>query len=126
MKKYGLRIGDVGIEFSSIEERQQALLDFTKGSDVKINVGPGIVYSEGEGNFSVYDRDTKEVVVRCCICKGIFELRSCFLREYPYKYSYQKEYSTSEGYICDACFEKQNKAKKIFDDEKILNENKEE
>lgn len=119
MKKYGLRIGDIGIEFPSIDERQKALIDFTKGCDVKIS-DSGIVYKDGKGTFSVYERDTKEVIVVCCQCEGQFGIDSCPNREYPYKYYNSKDWSTSKGYICDSCLAKKKKEKEVEEAKKVL------
>jgi hypothetical protein len=121
MKKYGLRIGEIGIEFSSIEERDKALKDFTRGVDVKIH-SIGIRYTDGEGTFSVYDRDTKEILVTCSECIGIFGIDSCGKRTYPYKNSWEKEYLDKVDYICDACLAKQIKLKEVFDAKKVINE----
>jgi hypothetical protein len=120
MKKYGLRIGNVGIEFISIEERNKALQDFTKGCDINISE-TGLRYGDGNGSFSVYDRDTKEILTNCCICKGVFGIDTCGEREYPHKYSYINEYNTTTDYICDACLAKKIKDKEIFDAKQLLN-----
>jgi len=114
MKKYGLKIGDIGIEFPSVEDRQKALNFFTKGTDVKISPR-GVRYSDGEGSFSVYDRDTKEVITTCEVCVGTFLIETCSRREYPDKYSYNEKYHTADGFICDACFAKKNKDKELFE-----------
>lgn len=118
MKKYGLRIGNLGLEFSSIDERDKAIKDFTHGSDVVIS-NSGIVYSDGKGSFSVYDRDTKEITTVCDICKGLFSIETCNNRSYPRKYSYSNKYDMLEGFICDACYTKQLEAK-IFDAEQLI------
>jgi hypothetical protein len=123
MKKYGLRIGDTGIEFSSIEERDKALHAFTRGCDVIIS-DSGLRYKEGKGGFSVYDRDTKEVVANCYICKGVFGIDTCSERQYPYK-SYNGKYDTTTDYICDACLAKKIKDKQVFDAQQLLNKEKE-
>lgn len=125
MKKYGLRIGKIGIEFLSVEERNKALSDFTKGTDVKIN-DLGIRYQDGEGSFSVYDRDTKEIVTNCCVCKGAFGIDTCGERNYPNKDSWEKKYAESTGYICDACLARKIKDKKIFEAKAIVDANKDE
>lgn len=121
MKKYGLRIGDVGIEFNSVDERDKAIKDFTHGCDVRISE-TGIRFTEGGSAFSIYDRDTKEVLVNCCKCKGVFEVGSCGERTYPNKYSYSKEYSDQEGYICDACLARAIKDKELFNAKKLVSE----
>ena len=119
MQKYGLRIGDVGVEFPSIEDRNKALSAFTKGTDVKIHIS-GIKFTDGEGNFSVYDRDTKEVLTICTECKGTFLQETCSKREFPYKYSYSSSWDTMDEFICDACFAKLLKAKEKADAQKVL------
>lgn len=121
MKKYGLRIGNIGIEFPSIDDRQKALLAFTKGTDVKIS-NSGIKFKDGEGNFSVYDRDTRETLTICQICDGTFLIESCQHREYPYKNSWENTYNTAENYICDSCLAKQTKAKEVFEAKKLVEE----
>jgi len=123
MKKYGLRIGNVGIEFSSVEERDKALYAFTKGCDVIIS-DSGLRYKDGEGSFSVYDRDTKEILTNCSVCHGVFGVDSCSEREYPYR-TYNDKYNTTNNYICDACLAKRIKEKQIFDAQQLLNKEKE-
>lgn len=119
MKKYGLRIGTTGVEFVSIAERDKALKDFTQGTDVAISNG-GIKYLEGKGSFSVYDRDTKEIITTCAVCHGEFSIETCPEREYTYKYYGAKDFGNTTGYICDACFAKREKEKKLFDAQKTL------
>jgi hypothetical protein len=121
MKKYGLRIGDVGVEFSDLASRDKALRDFTQGSDVSIS-NTGVKYTDGNGAFSVYERDTNEILVTCCKCKGTFGIESCGEREYPILYSWQKDKPWNEAtdYICDACLARANKEKKIYDAKKEL------
>ena len=119
MKKYGLKIGDVGVEFVSQEEREKALMIFTKGVDVKINTS-GIRYSDGDGSFSVYDRDTKEILVTCKICEGVFGIDSCGDREYPHKNAWEKEYTIERGHICDACMARALQSKEVFEAHKVI------
>ena len=113
MKRYGLRIGDTGIEFPSRDERQRALLAFTAGSCSKIS-DSGVRFVDDKGTFATYERDDKEVLVNCGKCKGVFGLDACGVREYPNKNSWEKTYGTETGYICDACFESQRKAAELF------------
>jgi hypothetical protein len=122
--KFGLRIGNIGIEFISKEDRDKAIKTFTQGTDVVIE-GKGFKYRNGEGSFSVYDRDTKEQIVICEVCKGDFLLQSCSEREYPYKHSYMKDYSETTGYICDACYATRIKDKEVWDAKKLLKEKEE-
>lgn len=121
MRKYGFRIGNVGVEFSSVDARDNAIKTFTKGSDVVIS-NIGIRFSDGEGNFSVYDRDTREVLTNCCACMGVFLEQTCSRRSYPDKYSYEKSYSNREGYICDACLAMKEKEKARLETIRTLNE----
>lgn len=121
MKKFGLRIGDIGIEFSDVQSRDKALMDFAKGSDVKIS-DSGVRFTDGKGSFSVYDRDTKETIVNCCQCQGVFDIQSCTNRTYPHKHSWEKEYTDKEGFICDACLTKLTKDKEVFNAKKLLNQ----
>lgn len=119
MQKFGLRIGDTGVEFPSIEDRNKAIQYFTKGSDVKIHTS-GIKFTPGEGSFSVYDRDTKDILTICAKCEGTFLQETCNKREYPDKRYYSNEWSTENGFICDACLAKQTKLKEIEDAKKTL------
>jgi hypothetical protein len=121
MKKYGLRIGNIGVEFVSQQDREKALLNFTKGTDVIIS-DSGIRFIDGNGSFSIYDRDTKEVIVNCNVCKGVFGIDSCGKRTYPYKHPWESSYSDTENYICDACLASQEKAKRVFEAKELLNE----
>ena len=119
MQKYGLRIGDVGVEFPSIEDRNKAVQAFTKGTDVKIHSN-GIKFTDGEGNFSVYDRDTKEILTVCAECEGTFLQDTCSKREFPYKHSYSKDWIVRDEFICDACLAKRIKSKEKADAQKVL------
>lgn len=121
MKKYGLRIGNTGVEFISQDEREKALRDFTKGVDVIIS-SVGLRYKEGEGSFSVYERDTKEILTNCEVCKGVFGIDSCGEREYPEKAFYATEYRKETGYICDACLARAVKAEGLFEAKKKVAE----
>jgi hypothetical protein len=120
MKKYGLKIGNVGVEFVSIDERDKAIKDFTKGTNVIIR-DDGVRFNEGNCSFGVYDRDTKEVLVNCAECKGIFGIDSCGQREYPAKCNWQNAYEIRTNYICDACYARKLKEKEIFDAKQLLN-----
>lgn len=120
MKRYGLRIGDVGVEFPSREERETALKAFTRGSDVKIYVS-GVKYRDGAGTFSVYERLSEEILVTCDECKGIFGIDVCPKRDYPHKHSWEKEYGTATKHACDACFASAIKSKEIFEAKKLIN-----
>lgn len=123
MKKYGLRIGDIGVEFSDVVSRDKALKDFTQGSDVKIS-STGVRYTDGEGTFSVYERDTKEVLVTCSECTTILSVESCGKREYYKKdYSWAKELTAHDNYICDACKVRLEREKALFDAKKLVAEN---
>lgn len=120
MKHFGLRIGDVGIEFPSREEREKALLAFTKGSDVKI-YDDGVKYRDGKSTFSVYERMTENILVTCSECRGIFGIDVCPKGDFPSKRSYDNEYSTEDRHLCDACLISITKAKEIFEAKKLLN-----
>lgn len=125
MKRYGLRIGDVGVEFPSREERQKALVDFTGGACVKIS-DSGIRFSDGKDAFSTYERDDKEVLANCIKCQGVFGIDACPSREFPKKESWNKDFRDQTGSICDACFEVQRKAKELFDAKKVVAKNESE
>ncbi len=120
MKRYGLRIGDIGVEFPSREEREIALKAFTKGSDVKIHPS-GVKYRDGVGTFSVYERLSEETLVTCNGCKGVFGVDVCPNREYPYKNSWETEYGTVAEHVCDACFASAIKSKELFEAKKLIN-----
>jgi len=118
MKVYGLKIENTGVEFSTREDREKALVIFTKGSTVKIQT-LGIRYKEGEAPFGTYERETNEVLNNCYECNGVFSNDSCPKRYYPRK-SYGGEWETHNGHICDGCFAAQEKAKKIDDAKQTL------
>ena len=120
MRRFGLRIGEVGVEFSSREERQKALMNFTTGVCIKISDCAGPRYSDHSGAFSTYERDDKEILVNCKSCSNIFGADACPSREYPHKNSWEKEFGTETNHICDACFEAARKAKEIFDAKKVI------
>ena len=119
MRKYGLRISETGIEFSTREEREKAILTFTRGSTIRISTFCGIIYSESKDAFGTYERETNEIPVKCGECWEVFLIKTCPKREYP-NLSYSKTWTTSDGYICDACYAKKIRAKEIADTKKIL------
>jgi hypothetical protein len=119
MKRYGLRIGNIGIEFPSRDERQKALLTFTTGTCSEI-CDEGVRFKEGKDTFSTYERDDKEVLANCYICKGVFGVETCGCRTYPHKNTWSKEYSTEEHHICDACLASEIAAKKLFDAQALV------
>ena len=125
MKRYGLRIGNVGVEFPSLEECQKALLTFTKGTDVSINTGAGIKYKAGAGSFSTYERESSEIITTCYECKGEFSTEMCQQRTYPKKYSYGNSFSEETNWICDACLASAVKVKQVFDAQQLIAESKE-
>jgi len=107
MKRYGLRIGDVGVEFTSKEERDKALLCFTKGGTVKITTSGGIRYTEdGDPAFGTYERESNEILANCEKCHGTFAADACTEREYPTKQSWNNKWDTRTGFICDGCHAK--------------------
>ena len=118
MKRYGLRIGEIGVEFVSREERQKAIVLFTNGVCCKISE-TGIRYTDDKGAFGTYERDDKEVIVNCSACHGVFGMETCPDREHPYL-DWQKIWKTSTGYICDACFAEKNRQKQLADATALL------
>jgi len=122
MKVYGLRIGDVGVEFSDRQARENALLIFTKGSSVKIHSYQGARYEAGENSFSTYERDTNENLMNCHECKGVFSSEVCSQRAVPEKdYSKGfKENETESICLCDACAVKRLKDYEVWKAQKTL------
>lgn len=104
MRRYGMRIGTTGVEFASKDERDKALLTFTKGSTVHVNEYAGIIYKdEGDPAFGTYEREANEVLVRCEVCKGTFSHEGCHERGYRVKQNYRDHVTTEHGWICDGC-----------------------
>lgn len=119
MKRYGLRIGNVGVEFPSRDERQKAMIAFTSGTCSQIS-NEGVRFQDDKGTFSTYERDDKEVLVNCKVCKGVFGVDACSPREFPFKSCYSTQFVSETGHICDACFEAQRKAKELDDAKKVV------
>lgn len=110
MKRYGLRIGDVGVEFASKDERDKALLCFTRGGTVRISSCGGVRYKEeGDPSFGTYERESNEVLTNCEKCQGTFSSDACTEREYPNYESWRKRWETKTGFVCDGCFAKATK-----------------
>jgi hypothetical protein len=120
MRAFGLKIGETGVEFSTQKDREQALLVFTKGSTVKIGTGSGPVYEGGATSFGTYERETNETLLRCEQCKAVHSSQSCVNREFPKKNSWDSDFKTEHGFICDGCFAAQTQAKAVFDAKKLL------
>lgn len=120
MKVYGLRIGNVGVEFSDRKDREVAIVTFTKGSSSMIS-DSGVKFTDSNNSFGTYERDTNEIRTTCHVCAGEFSIETCSKREYPYKYSFEKKFGTQDNYICDACFAKQKHEKEVFEAQQLLN-----
>lgn len=114
MLKYGLRIGEVGLEFSTREDREKAIIVLTKCSSVNI-CDTGIRYRDSDGAFGTYERESKEIQANCKECGGVFSIETCPRRDYPKYNDWNKRWDIMTGHICDACLAKQKKAKEIAD-----------
>jgi len=125
MKRYGLRIGDIGVEFSDRDTRQRALAAFTAGGAVKIS-SIGRRYTSDTGSFSVYERDDSDIQVNCAVCNEVFNIESAANRKYPIHYSWRKdnEWEEVENHICDADFAKKVKEKELADAKGVIENNK--
>jgi hypothetical protein len=119
-KVFGFKIGKVGLEFPSREDREKALVKFTRAATVKVNESSGIVYEDGDMPFGTYERDTKEVSTKCYVCNGIFTLDTCSQRQYQNKPSYSNTYSKEENFICDGCFAAKEKEYEVHKAKELL------
>ncbi len=124
MKVFGMRIKDVGLEFSSREEREKALITFTRASTVGISEY-GIKFDETQAPFGTYERETKEVLVHCSSCRGEFEVGSCGKREY-WALDYYKKEAKHEDYICDGCLAAKNRDTEVRKAKAVLGKEGEE
>jgi hypothetical protein len=123
MKKYGLRIGSTGVEFGSREDREKALLKFTKGSCVDINTSYGLRYKDSTGSFSTYERETEEQTTNCAVCTGMFSSETCTKRTVPemdWNGKFKGVDKTEERVLCDACFAKRNKDFEVWKAKQVL------
>jgi hypothetical protein len=123
MIKYGLRIGNVGVEFSDRGTREKALLIFTKGSCVKISDCEGRKYTDHDGAFSTYEANTEEQTMNCSKCKGSFSSEACTQRNVPatgwngkFKGADEKE----SKFLCDACHAKILADFEVFNAKKVI------
>ena len=123
MKKYGLRIGQIGVEFGDQQTREKALLAFTKGSCVTISESSGRRYSDSSGAFSTYERDTEEQTMNCSSCRGSFSSEVCTQREVPAK-DYSDKFKGGDekqpAYLCDACHAKWQKDFELFKAQQLI------
>ena len=115
MNRYGLKIKDVGLDFPDKASRDKALLIFTNCNVVRVNPGSGVVYSDCASNeFSVYDRNDSEVLMRCKLCEGIFTSETCTQRSIP-AITWDRRLSTKDigkvvtECVCDGCAAALNK-----------------
>ncbi|KKN39825.1 hypothetical protein LCGC14_0739370 [marine sediment metagenome] len=113
MKVYGFRIGDVGLEFSSREDREKALLTYSRSTTISIKT-TGVRYQEDSVPFGTYERDSKEVLVNCHVCSGVFSSETCSSRTYPHKNSWEKTYDEVINHICDGCLTAKSKEHELF------------
>jgi len=120
MKRYGLRVGSTGVEFSSRDERDKALLCFTKGGTVRVNCSSGIRYDDdGDPAFGTYERESNEVLANCSNCHGTFSHETCCERRYQH-IDYAKRVSDTSGFLCDGCLAKIAKDVELFEAKKKL------
>jgi hypothetical protein len=120
MQKYGLRIGNIGLEFSDKQTRDKAIQVMTNCSAVSISTS-GIRYEQNDGCFSVYDRDNTEVQVNCYDCKGVFANTTCSSRSAPKKdWNGKYDGSTENASLCDACLATREKQLKEWEAKKVL------
>jgi len=104
--KYGLRISDIGILFTSRQDRDKAMLTFTSGAVVAISECAGPRYSDAKAAFSVFEYQPGEAVINCHKCKGQFSPESCSRRAVPrtdYMGMFTKKGEHEEKWVCDAC-----------------------
>ena len=121
--KYGIRIGDIGVEFDHIKQRENFLKMLANSNSIKINEGQGLEFEDKTTSFGIYERNTKEVGYRCYVCEQVIRDGSCHKQEYEYPYTYGTDgFSSSTNYICNNCLanytsqvdeiKKKNKAEK--------------
>ena len=116
MNRYGLRIGNVGVEFADRQTREKALIAFCNGSCVTISDTAGIRYMPGKETFSTYERDTAEQLFNCSKCKGVFSSEVCTERTVPattWQGKFQEGGAIEEKFLCDGC------CKKLMEDYKV-------
>ena len=121
MRIYGLKIGTVGVEFSMREDRERAMVLFSKGSCMAIADYAGPRFKDGSGTFSTYERNTEEQINNCSVCSGTFSSECCPKRTYPAK-SYKGKFdgANEDNFICDGCFTARIQDKKLADAEKVV------
>jgi hypothetical protein len=105
MKVYGFRIGACGIEFATREDREKALLAFTKGGCVAIQDFQGPKYTDSAAMFATYERMTEQPLNNCGQCRHTFAADACTDRTFPDKdYNGKFTEKDTHGYICDGCY----------------------
>ena len=115
-----MKIGEVGLEFVSREDREKALLTFTRSSTIKIS-NSGVRYREGSTPFGTYERDTCEVLFNCENCNGVFSSETCKVRKYQgLQYNWSKSLDDIEKTLCDGCFVTAKEEAEIFKAKKVL------
>ena len=119
---YGLRIGDAGIEFPSREDRDKAMLAFTRGSSTKVSDYGGPRYHPGKDTFSTYERDSAQQLSNCDTCKGVFLAETCPKRTIPYKDFDGKftEGKTEQEFLCDGCYAQRLEEKRLHDAKRVV------
>lgn len=120
---YGLQIDDVGIEFPSREDRDKAILTFTRGSSVAISTYGGPRFKPAKGAFSTYERDPAQQQANCENCHGIFLAETCPQRTVPergYKPNLWPEGETETRFLCDGCHARYLREKELHDAKKVV------
>ena len=109
MNRYGLRIGNVGVEFPDRQTREKAMLAFCNGSCVTVSDSAGIRYRPGKKTFSTYERDTNEQLMNCSKCDGVFSSEVCSERLVPeadWDGKFKSGNKTERKTLCDGCMTK--------------------
>lgn len=126
MKVYGLRIGTAGLEFGNRDEREKAMVTFTRSSVVEICGYEGPRYKEDQGKtFSTYERETEQNTQNCGKCNGQFSGETCGIRTVP-KRDWQGKWQegTEEKTLCDGCYTKWLEDKRLADARAVVDASK--
>lgn len=115
MKVYGLQIGSTGLEFGARDDREKAMLTFTRSTTVEVSMSAGLRYKKGTKSFATYERETEENTQNCQKCDGQFSSETCSVREVPKKDWTGKWVAgeVQEVTLCDGCYRTWLKDKKL-------------
>ena len=118
MKLYGLKIGSIGLEFPSRDDRNKAMVTFASSQASKIQEYAGPRYSPADKSFGTYEREEGQQLINCSKCSGVFTPETCGERTVPSRTNFPSGFDAEkmqDAWLCDGCYAQWMQDKKVWD-----------